>query len=264
MGPSPLGDGKQVRQRRRQTPPRRFNGAVASWRRKEPQETSALHESARASMGPSPLGDGKSGPVAKHFGEYIGLQWGRRLLATERRGQQPVTPGQPGLQWGRRLLATERRALARFGKRWGCFNGAVASWRRKGSPPRGAADATAAASMGPSPLGDGKSSPCALPGLFCVCFNGAVASWRRKACLRWIASQRIAELQWGRRLLATERRRVAPLFRQRRAQLQWGRRLLATERWQREGMLVAQPGLQWGRRLLATESRMPGSGHRRE
>ena len=182
------------------------------------------------------------------------------------------------LQWGRRLLATEScsgEARVRFHLR---FNGAVACWRRKGEAVVFFDPLATDASMGPSPVGDGKRAMAPL------------------------SMRRMEELQWGRRLLATERgqgrERSTRLYvasmgpspvgdgkpstpgaasapirasmgpspvgdgkmeqtwfsRLEPDGLQWGRRLLATERTCPPTERARTIWLQWGRRLLATES----------
>ena len=133
------------------------------------------------------------------------------------------------LQWGRRLLATERSTWAgHTRRRRDSFNGAVASWRRKGVRAHRPAGGLRVASMGPSPLGDGKikkgdpferagwrlqwgrrllatESVGTLAASACpTCFNGAVASWRRKVASAAAGALVENQLQWGRRLLATE------------------------------------------------------------
>ena len=86
-----------------------FNGAVARWRRKLIDYAKPLGRWNAASMGPSLVGDGN-----RHFAlgqeGCKGLQWGRRSLATETAGGVPGAGGS------------------------GCFNGAVARWRRKRRP----------------------------------------------------------------------------------------------------------------------------------
>ena len=109
-------------------------------------------------MGPSPLGDGK-GPC--------------RLVESR----------ETELQWGRRLLATER------------------------SFKRGTSVLASVASMGPSPLGDGKTGTDSERAAALASFNGAVASWRRKGPMASMLATVRTSLQWGRRLLATERAR---------------------------------------------------------
>ena len=65
MGPSPLGDGKVVNQGGFGHVGIRFNGAVASWRRKVSRRV-AVGVHFVASMGPSPLGDGKHVRGVRH------------------------------------------------------------------------------------------------------------------------------------------------------------------------------------------------------
>src|SRR5207244_1457498 len=134
------------------------------------------------------------------------------------------------------------------------FNGAVASQRRKGHRRRGDARLRDPASMEPSPLSDGKagtttdaiSGSCtlqwsrrhsetesgALPG-GCTGpaggFNGAVASQRRKGREIHGSPRITVELQWSRRLSATESLRAALSDSYTRIWLQWSRRLSATE-----------------------------------
>ena len=107
MGPSPVGDGKQ---------------AAAGGHLK----------SRGASMGPSPVGDGKA---VRDRGDLLFLhvlQWGRRLLATERVIDE---------------LSDAQKAEASMGPspvgdgKDQCFVGIQSAFR---------------ASMGPSPVGDGK------------------------------------------------------------------------------------------------------------
>ena len=184
MGPSPVGDGKVKKGLEEGTIPaalqwgrrllatestsaeltdtghtRSFNGAVACWRRK----------GGSYGCGQSILDRRFNGAVAcwrrkAHWsiqdGELqIVLQWGRRLLATESTEVALLALAHWMLQWGRRLLATESREDQR-----GTFPLAGASMgpspvgdgkddRRVGLP------APVAASMGPSPVGDGKPGP---------------------------------------------------------------------------------------------------------
>ena len=187
----------------------RFNGAVASWRRKDTLRKGGAGQSNGLQWGRRLLATESSQTADVRGVRNRPLQWGRRLLATERRKFMLSAPREVMLQWGRRLLATERLSTASPGSCRGlCFNGAVASWRRKGPRERNEASHYRA-SMGPSPLGDGKARStdrCAWPARS---FNGAVASWRRKDVGGSPAPVTDEQLQWGRRLLATERvRRV--------------------------------------------------------
>src|SRR5450759_1929433 len=84
-----------------------------------------------ASMGPSPGGDG----------DVIGV------CCRVQRGKW--------LQWGRRPEATEIRLVRKGGEGMSSFNGAVARRRRRSSDHRAEAQVARAASMGPSPGGDG-------------------------------------------------------------------------------------------------------------
>src|SRR5437899_1846538 len=109
------------------------------------------------------------------------LQWSRRLSATEIDGRWVLFTAYGLLQWSRRLSATEMSRRRGRGPRGACFNGAVASQRRRsaGAPPRPAratsfngavasqrrrfpfldrGAARLAASMEPSPLSDGDES----------------------------------------------------------------------------------------------------------
>src|ERR1041384_2671271 len=135
---------------------------------------------ARASMGPPTVVDGKT---ARSTSALLGdpcvngaadccrrkdvvfwtvvlvwppLQWGRRLLSTERLSAPSRGLSYSGLQWGRRLLSTERRAGA-------------------GRPRR-----HRAASMGPPTVVDGKASQDRGESGHPVCFNGAADCCRRK------------------------------------------------------------------------------------
>ena len=60
------------------------------------------------------------------------------------------------------------------------FNGAVACWRRRGSP-RELDGRDREASMGPSPVGDGELVGRKGQSMGKQGFNGAVACWRRRA-----------------------------------------------------------------------------------
>ena len=108
MGPSPLGDGKNMSTAGRRLPLPCFNGAVASWRRKDLNLKTGKVAGGLASMGPSPLGDGKHNSDSGHARHRRALQWGRRLLATESWIiDDNIRRFYRMLQWGRRLLATE-------------------------------------------------------------------------------------------------------------------------------------------------------------
>ncbi len=157
-----------------------------------------------ASMGPSRVRDGDedSAYYLRIRGEL--LQWGRRVFATETRqrlvpdSRVPAASMGPSrvrdgdlmstrtsglvslpLQWGRRVFATETRRAAVESYAHRCFNGAVACSRRR----RSASDT---------------SRPTAS------CFNGAVACSRRRQIEEIISKAENAELQWGRRVFATE------------------------------------------------------------
>ena len=157
MGPSPVGDGEWPATDRTSLCTKCFNGAVACWRRRGVEL--ALEEE-----------------------EYKGLQWGRRLLATESPTRRASRP-----------------------RRCRSFNGAVACWRRRASQFR-RVEPGWVASMGPSPVGDGEDGPHDRQNDSRKRFNGAVACWRRRVSGGPSASTHYPWLQWGRRLLATERK----------------------------------------------------------
>ena len=156
-------------------------------------------------MGPSPTGDGESrvrGPTAARSAASM--------------GPSPTGDGEDvaglhcrlclfGLQWGRRQQATERPrpALRRRTRRR--FNGAVANRRRREQLGRAGRMLASAASMGPSPTGDGE-----------VAIACGFAPTRNP-------------LQWGRRQQATESDGMFAIVLA-KAALQWGRRQQATER----------------------------------
>ena len=156
MGPSPVGDGEA--------------------------STTAVNVMAgdAASMGPSPVGDGEMTSANGTTDWTLRLQWGRRLLATERLAIRCFVSSQSTLQWGRRLLATERSersfmTAASFRASMGPSPVGDGEWSFRGRVGR-----MGRASMGPSPVGDGELVPVAVLVV-------------------------VLALQWGRRLLATER-----------------------------------------------------------
>ena len=184
---------------------KRFNGAVACWRRRV-RAAWRGPPAGGASMGPSPVGDGEL-----HHGDLAGynsgqLQWGRRLLATERPQVPTVGALVQKLQWGRRLLATE-------------------SWQLQRQEP-----GDLLASMGPSPVGDGEvvagSSPTTTRR---SCFNGAVACWRRRGYT--IPGQYLAFERFNGAVACWRRR--APIHRRRCPSLQCFNGAVAC--WRRRG-----------------------------
>ena len=78
-------------------------------------------------MGPPPGSDGEHGAGGQTGCQTTLLQWGRRLVATERCMTQAEWTDWSPLQWGRRRVATESRPKrARLIRGHPCFNGAAA------------------------------------------------------------------------------------------------------------------------------------------
>ena len=140
---------------------------------------------ATASMGPSPLGDGKPAHGAM-VPRSRSLQWGRRLLATERH----LTEGRGGAE----QRASMGPSPLGDGKLPDCGRPRCAE-----SP----------ASMGPSPLGDGKAEIHAFGAARSDASMGPSPLGDGKTVhgIAWELSRSL--LQWGRRLLATERAKGA-------------------------------------------------------
>ena len=71
----------------------------------------------RASMGPSRDRDGESAEAPTVHQAIVSLQWGRRVIATERLQPLARLPRhRQWLQWGRRVIATESAAEVRAGR----------------------------------------------------------------------------------------------------------------------------------------------------
>src|SRR5690606_9706232 len=139
-----------------------------------------------ASMEPSPERDGEARAVAR-IARMAKLQWSRRLNATESKfdaqGRQKVE----SLQWSRRLNATERQHEP-LGVRERVEASMEPSPERDGEPPGAHGHCRLRdASMEPSPERDGE----------CFC------QMRATRCS--------AELQWSRRLNATESKEIGVL-----------------------------------------------------
>ena len=175
-----------------------------------------------ASMGPSLGSDGKRRTQERYstrLQRFNGaVAWERRKVGDFERARS----GAEVLQWGRRLGATESfpGVFAEVSDASG-FNGAVAWERRKESGTRT------------------RSSRRTRR------FNGAVAWERRKAVAIDFQAVVMPQLQWGRRLGATERAyfsAAATCL----ASLQWGRRLGATERTSTSGALTRADGASMG------------------
>jgi len=116
----------------------------------------------------------------------------------------------------------------------GCFNGAAARTRRRGSDLGKTGRRDPRASMGP---------PRERGGEFASVQRCAVGD----------------ALQWGRRANAAERTQ-GPAWRALGTRLQWGRRANAAERLTTGKLSKETRALQWGRRANAAESRVEGSG----
>ena len=133
-------------------------------------------------MGPSPVGDGKSVTAGKSPG--VSNSFNGAVACWRRK------------DWHLRLDSCPS----------GCFNGAVACWRRKDVQRWQFADSQIA-SMGPSPVGDGKPAlrrslrPARQPASM---GPSPVGDGKNTTMAQ---SRSISQpLQWGRRLLATESR----------------------------------------------------------
>ena len=179
MGPRPLGRGRQAEHDPAHCRDQGFNGAATSRPRKAVGLGPRLRPAAVASMGPRPLGRG-------------------------RLGSSPLLPTRMPLQWGRDLSAAEGSFESAACQARTRFNGAATSRPRKAGRGVEFVKGGLCASMGPRPLGRGRT------------YNPPV---RRRPC-RW--------LQWGRDLSAaegTEPKRA----RLTKSPLQWGRDLSAAE-----------------------------------
>ena len=183
------------------------------------------------------------------------------------------------LQWGHRLSAMEssvfgaRRQVARLALQWGHR---LSAMERMAEGPY--SYSLTAASMGPPPFGDGKYQGPRDCGGRKRGFNGATAFRRWKGEFGLGAGIRLAELQWGHRLSAMERRYAqrggecvrncfngATAFRRWKA-VEWYDRISASlasmgpppfgdGKWDRSWGAIADVGtLQWGHRLSAMES----------
>ena len=182
-------------------------------------------------MGPSRECDGDGGDAVGDVGGPVRLQWGRRVNATETV-----------------RIREERRigVLASMGPSRECDGDNF-----------GVTEAVLGveASMGPSRECDGDINVRLVsPGRLQASMGPS------RECDGDINTQdtrraRRAELQWGRRVNATETRQFRDAFRP-FSLLQWGRRVNATETaaLSKGGWAVFQM-LQWGRRVNATETR---------
>ena len=166
MGPSPLSDGMTVAPMGTGIIRASFNGAVASQRRNVCPYP-AINRSRFVRFNGAVASQRRNAHAHGVCGRTPGgLQWGRRLSATE---------------WSRAMLSIGAEAMASMGPSPlsdGMDITVIRSWEHP------------VASMGPSPLSDGMTTARNGSPTYSICFNGAVASQRRNGRTQRIQRRR--------------------------------------------------------------------------